>query len=118
MKETFRKILENLSLWFPRSLLVRQGPLTKPDLIERNIGVVLKVTEWAGKSIKGKACDGAKEAEVKVNNGNTVDVFIPPRCKVIEGEQITIALLKSKGSEHMFYVYSKHLTSSSSRRRR
>ncbi|MEJ2426733.1 MAG: hypothetical protein P8101_20220 [Candidatus Thiodiazotropha sp.] len=113
MKETFRKIFEYLILWFPRSLLVRQGPLTKPDLIERNIGVVLKVSEWAGKD-----CEGAKEAEVKLNNEKTVDVFIPPRCKVNEGDQITIALLKSKGSEHMFYVYSKHLTSSSSRRRR
>ncbi|MES9834532.1 MAG: hypothetical protein ABW139_20055 [Candidatus Thiodiazotropha sp. DIVDIV] len=114
MKEIFRTIIENISWWFPRSLSVRQGPLTKPNLIEKNNGVVIKVTEWEGKSIEGKACGGAKEAEVKLNNGNTVDVFIPPRCNIHEGENITIALLKSEGSEHMFYVYSKHLTRRSS----
>ncbi len=120
MRQAFRLIIQILTSWFPRSLFIRQGPLTKPDLIERNNGVVIGVSEWKGKSIiseyvkgetyNGKACEGAQEAEVKLDNGKIVYAFIPPECVIHEGDCITIALLGSKDSTLRYYMYSKHLT--------
>ena len=108
-----------------RRLLTYEGPLTKPDLIERNNGVVIGVSEWKGKSVvseyvkgktyKGKACEGAQEAEVKLDNGKIVYAFIPPKCVILEGDCITIALLGNKDSTLRYYMYSKHLTSTATR---
>ncbi len=78
VRQAFRLIIQILFSWFPRSLFVKHGPLVKPDLLERNNGVVISVSKWEGKAFKGKACEGAQEAEVKLNNGKIVYAFIPP----------------------------------------
>lgn len=96
-------ILISLQKFSLRELFTVQGPVTKPEVIERVDGYVKEVSEW-------KTYKYAKEAMVKLSDGATVSVYIPPPVVVHKGEKFNISVM-AVGDSSRFYVYKKHLTS-------
>ncbi len=101
MRNTILSFRNKLLKWL-RSLLVTEGPLSKPELIERVDGYVAEVSEW-------KIYKKAKEATVRLSDGAMVSVFIPPPVVVHSGDYINISVYAA-GDSGIFYSYRKHLT--------
>ena len=100
MNLLFQQFLDRIST-IMRRVLVKEGPVQKPEVLEKVDGIVKEVSAW-------ESYKEAKEAKVMLGNGSVVSVFVPLPCPIQIGDCINVSVMGTKGEKHQFYVYRKH----------